>query len=154
MIQLGKIWTILFQFGQVWKGLNLTTTDNIRDSKKAALAQPLGSYQIFCCKMKPFKSNYTNHFRIDAPLGQTCPNWIKPVQIGSNLSKLDQTCPHWIKLVQIGSIMSKLDQTCRIWIKPVRIGSNLSKLDRTCPNWIKLAQIGSEKSKLDQTCQN
>jgi hypothetical protein len=36
-------------------------------------------------------------------------NWIKPVLIGSNLSKLDQTCPNWIGYVQIGSDMSKLD---------------------------------------------
>jgi len=30
----------------------------------------------------------------------------------ANLSKLDQTCPNWIKLVQIGSDLSKMDQTC------------------------------------------
>ena len=28
--------------------------------------------------------------------------WNVSVQIGSNLSKLDQTCPNWIKPVQIG----------------------------------------------------
>ena len=35
-------------------------------------------------------------------LVQTCANFIKLVQISSNMSKLDQTCPDWIKLVQIG----------------------------------------------------
>ena len=46
-------------------------------------------------------------------------NWIKLVQNGSNLSKMDQTCPKWTKLVQIGIILSKLDQTCPNWIKLV-----------------------------------
>ena len=76
-------------------------------------------------------------------LDQTCPNWIKPVQTGSNLSKLDQTCPNWIESVQIGSNLSKLDKTCPNWIKLVQIGSDLSKLVQTCPNWIKLVQISS-----------
>ena len=63
---------------------------------------------------------------------ETCPNWIKQVQIGTNLSKLDQTCPNRIKL----------DKTCRNWIKLVQIRSNLLKLDQTCLNWIKHVQIG------------
>ena len=38
-------------------------------------------------------------------------NWIKLVQNGSNLSKIDQTCPNLIKLVQNGSNLFKLDKT-------------------------------------------
>ena len=56
--------------------------------------------------------------------------------------KLDQTCSKWIKHIQIGTHLSKMDQTC----------SNLSKPEKTCPKWIKLVQNGSNLSGMDQTC--
>ena len=46
---------------------------------------------------------------------------------------MDQTCPNWIKPVQVGSNLSKLDQICRIWIKPVQIGSK--QADRQTDGW-------------------
>ena len=58
-------------------------------------------------------------------MDQTCPKWIKPVQIGLDLSKLDQICPNWTKPVQIGSNLSKMDQICSSWIKSVQIGLDL-----------------------------
>ena len=108
-------------------------------------------------------------------------DWIKLVQNGTDLYKMDQTCPKLIKLVQNWSNLSKLDQTCPksiklvqnrsrlyIWIKISKMDrtcSNLSKIDQTCPdliklvqnrsrlyNWIKLVQIGRYWSKMDQTC--
>ena len=69
-------------------------------------------------------------------------NWIKLVQNGSNLSKLEHTCPKWIKLVQTWSNLSKMDQTCPKWIRIVLIGSNLSK-------WNKLGWNGSNLFKFD-----
>ena len=79
-------------------------------------------------------------------LDQTCSNWIKLVQIGSNLSKLDQTCSKWIKHVQIGSKLSKMDQICPNWIKHVQIGSNLFKMDQTCLKWIILFILNQTSS--------
>ena len=75
-------------------------------------------------------------------------NWIRLVQIWSNLTRLVQTCPKWKKLVQHGSNLFELDQTCPNWTKLVQFGSKVSKLDQTCSNWINCVQIGVDLSKL------
>ena len=113
------------------------------------------------------KQFHPGRFNPGSKLDQTCPNRIKLVQIGLDISKLDQTCPNWIESVQIGSNLSKVDQTCQNWTGHVQIGSNLSKwiglvqfgsnlskFDQTCQNWMEPVQIGSMLSKLDQTCPN
>ena len=56
-------------------------------------------------------------------------DWIKSVQNGSNLSKMDKICPKWIKSVQNGS-------NCPKWIISVQNGSILSKLATTWLNCI------------------
>ena len=67
--------------------------------------------------------------------------WIKPVQKGSNLSKIDQTCPKQATIKYIGSNLSKLNHAIPKW-------TNSSKTDMAYPEWTKLVQIWFKFQKL------
>ena len=60
----------------------------------------------------------------------------------SKMSMLEQNCPNQIKIVKFGSNLSNSGSNLS------KYGSNLSKIDQNCSEWMKLVQIGYYLSKL------
>jgi len=68
-------------------------------------------------------------------------DWIRSVQNGLNLTKLDQIGSIWINLVQTGLNWFKSDKIGTNWIKSDQVGSNWFKVEQIRligPNWTKL----------------
>ena len=79
-------------------------------------------------------------------------DWIRSVQNGLNLTKLDQIGSQWLTLVHIGSHWFTLVQISLNWFKSDKIGSNWIKSDPVGWNWFKVEQIrliGPNWTKLD-----